>query len=324
MTPELTTLLCKIDEAHTRLQLKRATDAKLELERLRKPITGARISTAAGILRWALKRLKWTRQWTENKLSGLQHLQLLNTVRQYARAWMRREAQEWVEANLQPDESGQVPRISDDILGFLVSGLFSRFSHFVGESLHAGVKSLAGPGQITPSMIKAVVNGQAKQAEYMNGFHKDFVFSVRVIMGTHFEGSEVSPMSPAQMVARAEMYGNAPWETAVNGGRGVVLDDPDQVFIAERRVHNLPLSEHNACQTCLDQSELGWQPLGTLAEIGDSECLGNCDCYYEWQDDGADTYVSPWGRHNPKNLGADEPGFAYPPMVHVGGGAVVV
>ena len=60
------------------------------------------------------------------------------------------------------------------------------------------------------------------------------------------------------------------------------------------------IDEHRYCKTCLAESNKGWQPLGSLREIGDSECQSGCDCFYMWKDKDGAEYVSPRGRHNPK------------------------
>jgi hypothetical protein len=52
----------------------------------------------------------------------------------------------------------------------------------------------------------------------------------------------------------------------------------------ERRV--LGAADH--CPGCLEQSSLGWQPIGTLDEIGDEECNQNCHCEFEYRNS-ADT-----------------------------------
>jgi len=39
---------------------------------------------------------------------------------------------------------------------------------------------------------------------------------------------------------------------------------------------------HN-CNGCLEQAGLGWQPIGTLDEIGAEECGNNCRCEYEYR-----------------------------------------
>ena len=47
----------------------------------------------------------------------------------------------------------------------------------------------------------------------------------------------------------------------------------------ERRV--LGAADH--CESCLDYAALGWQPIGTLPEIGDSDCRTNCRCEFEYR-----------------------------------------
>lgn len=47
----------------------------------------------------------------------------------------------------------------------------------------------------------------------------------------------------------------------------------------ERRV--LGVADH--CPTCLEQAALDWQPIGTLNRIGDSECITNCRCHFEYR-----------------------------------------
>jgi hypothetical protein len=50
----------------------------------------------------------------------------------------------------------------------------------------------------------------------------------------------------------------------------------------ERRV--LGVADH--CPGCLEQAGLGWQPIGTLDEIGTEECGNNCRCEYEYRKGG--------------------------------------
>jgi hypothetical protein len=45
---------------------------------------------------------------------------------------------------------------------------------------------------------------------------------------------------------------------------------------------------HN-CNGCLEQAGLGWQPIGTLDEIGAEECNQNCRCEFEYQKAGEAT-----------------------------------
>lgn len=47
----------------------------------------------------------------------------------------------------------------------------------------------------------------------------------------------------------------------------------------EKRV--LGLADH--CTGCVTQAAKGWQPIGTLLSIGETECRGNCRCTFEYK-----------------------------------------
>lgn len=40
----------------------------------------------------------------------------------------------------------------------------------------------------------------------------------------------------------------------------------------------------DSCKTCIEQANLGWQPVGVLNRIGDSECRTNCRCQFEFRE----------------------------------------
>ena len=130
------------------------------------------------------------------------------------------------------------------------------------------------------------------------------------------------PISAAQFAARAELYGNASWQAAQKVQRrrvikyplNVLLDEKGKVvdLVAEppgvmlpypiagpppgkgnrpkpggpikweRRVLGHPKTEH--CADCPPLAALGWQPIGTLPDIGDSECEGRCLCHFVYSD----------------------------------------
>jgi hypothetical protein len=50
----------------------------------------------------------------------------------------------------------------------------------------------------------------------------------------------------------------------------------------ERRV----LGQADHCDDCLDAAAQGWQPIGTLPAIGDSVCIVNCKCEFEYRKSG--------------------------------------
>lgn len=48
------------------------------------------------------------------------------------------------------------------------------------------------------------------------------------------------------------------------------------------------LGEADHCDGCLDQAALGWQPIGTLDDIGEEECLTKCHCTKQYRKMGLD------------------------------------
>lgn len=75
---------------------------------------------------------------------------------------------------------------------------------------------------------------------------------------------------------RSQMYAEAARGTYYNelgkllGGTGITQ---------ERRV--LGVAEH--CVDCVEYAGRGWQPLGSLPVLGDSRCLVNCRCTFEYR-----------------------------------------
>ncbi len=94
--------------------------------------------------------------------------------------------------------------------------------------------------------------------------------------------------------ARAAMYAMAGVATFTNlqrlgvlkrlgelkGDGGVLGTD---VEIIERRVIN----SHVPCEDCELIAAMEWQPYGTLPELGDSICMSNCQCEFEYRVEGS-------------------------------------
>ena len=180
---------------------------------------------------------------------------------------------------------------------------------------------MAGPQGLTEEDIAAIDRNAQVQVDYLDKFERDLIANPPPELISPDLMSQTilvePPRSISQRIAQAESYGNSVWQSTINVGRGIVVKQG--AFDVERRVHLLAEHEHKYCQTCISQSRMGWQPVGTLNEIGDSECMGSCDCYFEWMSKGdPKIYVSPWGRHNPKGYnqpgshGTRLPGIAYP------------
>jgi hypothetical protein len=270
-------------------------------------------SSAEAILSHCLRRRGWSARFRAGRLTGRQHLVLLEDIRQYGRSWLRHEAEAFFRAN-------SIERGLTSAVASAVSRFFDRARSFIRELLHAGAMALKGPEPLTDAEVLLLDEPIRIQLDYLRKFEQAVVASPpEVLVPAQIPAgypSEVlivqeppAAMSAAQFVARAEQYGNSVWQSSINAGRQTVqaavqAPAPGQkplVFMGERRVHYLSLYDHPYCITCKEQSDLGWQPLGSLNEIGDSECGGGCDCYFEWRAPDGAVHVSPWfQRHNPK------------------------
>ncbi len=67
-------------------------------------------------------------------------------------------------------------------------------------------------------------------------------------------------------------------------GRGVYHDvERERVrvsgFTEERRIR----TARDSCTDCVDFENRGWQPIGSLPRIGESICLVNCLCFFEYR-----------------------------------------
>ncbi len=309
-------------------------------------------SSAEAILRHVLRQRGWTREYGKGELTGRQHLNLLDDVRQYSRMWMRHEAESFFDRygadidGLASDRSiavvsgsglsglGSVERgIAARAQGAL-SRFFGRAKSFIREAIVAGAMALKGDDAFSAEEQAAIDFRTRKQHEYLDKFEREVVSnppreiaepSTVVIM------VEPAPMTPGQFVARAESYGDAAWQSGqhVNririmkenadliaeppgglieivpiaeppGGLGgvdlIALPPGDTgerypvagppggrgpIYNEERRV----LGDAMHCLDCPPLAALGWQPIGTLPMIGDTECGGHCHCHFEYRVD---------------------------------------
>ncbi len=54
------------------------------------------------------------------------------------------------------------------------------------------------------------------------------------------------------------------------------------IYTEEMRVHGK--LKDDMCPTCKAAVDAGWQPIGTLPKIGQSECISECHCFFRWRD----------------------------------------
>lgn len=124
------------------------------------------------------------------------------------------------------------------------------------------------------------------QAQYLDGFERELrqnppreIAEPTGQMPGPVHGKP--PMSPAQVGARAELYATSAWQSAQKITRASKRRTGSARW--ERRILGHPKTEH--CTDCPPLAALGWQPVGTLPDIGDSECNGLCLCHFEYSDE---------------------------------------
>ena len=78
-------------------------------------------------------------------------------------------------------------------------------------------------------------------------------------------------------LVRADLYGDAANGTySEMGRRNAIIDG----YTEERRILEDTI---NACDGCISQAKLGWQPIGTLDPIDAEECSTKCRCEFEYR-----------------------------------------
>lgn len=85
------------------------------------------------------------------------------------------------------------------------------------------------------------------------------------------------------ITGKVEMNGNFPVRTSLYalGGystydEGVRLRETDEGMTEEKR----NTTSGNPCTDCETAAGLGWSPIGSLPDIGDSVCITRCRCYF--------------------------------------------
>ena len=258
----------------------------------------------------------------------MQALELLAEVREYARGWLRHEAEQLIRhygrviddtrgsAGRQPGDAGRLSagrtihaqgEIHGDSRGLgsamrrHVGRFFDRARNFVREAILAGAMALSGPEGLDEEDLREADRQQEVQVAYLDNFRRDVETRTPPELAEPSGAALENPMTAAQFAARAELYGNTPWTGAMSIARKAILRGGR--FAQEIRIHSRPPGHHE-CQTCINASLAGWQPVGTLPEIGDSECQGSCDCYFLFREgpDGKPVHIGEYRHRAPRRV----------------------
>ncbi len=235
-------------------------------------------SSAESILRHCLRQRGWTGAYARGALSGRQRLRLLESIRRYARAWLRHEAEAFFRQYGHEVERGLTGAIARHVGRF-----FQRAKQFVHETILAGTLAFFDPTAepMTEDDMREVDNQAQEQARYFDRFHQEVASNPPLEIAEPTPSpSALQPATVKQFVARAEQYGDAAWGAAQQVNRKRMIRGGQ--YTQEMRVHGKYVDD--MCDTCRNAVEQGWVPIGTLPAIGDSECLGNCHCFFKYAD----------------------------------------
>jgi hypothetical protein len=143
-----------------------------------------------------------------------------------------------------------------------LAGWFRSLRGLILPGHFAGGMAVLNTPEPAPADVAAIVTAANRQAAFLARFRDQLRTGQQILDGT--------------ARSRAEMYGHAAWSVAQDVLRQRMTRDG---FTSERRV----LGALDSCSDCLDQATLKWQPIGTLADIGDSVCRTNCKCHFEYR-----------------------------------------
>jgi hypothetical protein len=127
------------------------------------------------------------------------------------------------------------------------------------QHLAAAASARGGWAQLSQADLGWTGQRLRSQYQYLQGFAQQVADGTQPLDG--------------RFLRRAEMYAEASRGTAREMERRIARQSG---ATEERR--NLGAADH--CGTCLDQAARGWQPVGTLNAIGNSECRTKCRCWF--------------------------------------------
>lgn len=129
--------------------------------------------------------------------------------------------------------------------------------HFAGA-----MAVLNDAGEPTPADLQAIADESNRQGAFL------WRFRGQIQAAEHVLGPE--------SVNRATLYSHAIWATAQAVQRGGKVRDGYQ-----SEMNHTGIADH--CDQCLEQSNLGWVPIGSLIPIGQRTCGPRCKCWITYK-----------------------------------------
>lgn len=180
------------------------------------------------------------------------------------------------------DRCGVLARALASTARHAVSRFFDRVRTFLRESILAGAMALSGPEPLSPEDLAEVDRQHAGQIAYLDQFERDAGLRTPAEIAEPSGAALTNPMTAAQFVARAELYGNAPWTAAQAVGIGASIRS------GAHRIRRVHVGPDVPCEQCQEQERFGWMPVGDarFRPIGSCTCQSGCHCHaeLEWPD----------------------------------------
>jgi hypothetical protein len=286
------------------------------------PTRTHKASSADAILRACLRARGWTRAWKYDELTGGQHIELLEDVREYGKSWLHHEAMGLIGTYGRTDGSrGTTSAVGEMDRGIRDSSGSSLVEDQDRRTL-AGSDHLDIGGTDYRFGIRVGVKNRALGPELQHHIGrffrraKSFVHELVIAGAMALSGPE--PLTVADLAAidqeiQVQHQYFDRFHTDVTILPATPSLSPEEVMSAKQFAARAELygntgwtapqnvlrkrqrptgtlerrvhtreDAHHWCETCDVQTGMGWCIPGVLREIGDSECRGNCDCAYQY------------------------------------------
>lgn len=183
------------------------------------------------------------------------------------------------------DSGRDLDRSLSDRIASPLKRWFGRMRSFAHELIVAGALAMMGPDDLT-SEDQAILDRNAQvQVDYLDRFEREIVANPppELRAPDTFPSTTIlvePPPSVAQVIARAESYADSVWQSTQIAVRAEVTRQG--IMTQERLILGDPATGH--CSECPQDARLGWQPIGTMKDIGDRECEGWCHCHFVYRE----------------------------------------
>jgi hypothetical protein len=140
---------------------------------------------------------------------------------------------------------------------------YTSMSDLMKTGYRAAVDAASGGAPLTQAELNQFKEMMNAQFDYLNRFSRQLENGEQALDGN--------------AIRRAGMYGDAT-NDVFEGWKAIEMQAAG--FDECRRVLSAGVE---SCGDCIEEADKGWQPIGTLREIGDSQCMTNCHCYFEYR-----------------------------------------